>query len=116
MQSSAAPARNKPIFACLWLLLSGLMGAAVAQDAPTVTKVEPPSWWSNHSINPVRLLVRGTNLTGTRVRATRPQTIVSDVRINKNGTYLFVNVRITTEAKPGEYPLTVESAGGVERR
>ena len=30
--------------------------------APHVTKVEPPSWWPGHSINPVRLLVRGTSL------------------------------------------------------
>src|SRR5262249_55232240 len=91
---------------------SGLISTAAAQNAPTVSKVEPPSWWSNHSINPVRLLVRGTNLSGARVRATRPQTVVSDVRINPNGTYLFVNVRISAAAKPGEYPLVVESAQG----
>src|SRR6266852_2812912 len=63
--------------------------------APAVTKVEPPSWWTNQRINPVRLLIRGANLNGARVKADRPQTVVSNVRVNSNGTYLFVNVRIS---------------------
>ena len=33
-----------------------------AAAPPEVTKVEPPSWWPGHSIDPVRLLVRGQNL------------------------------------------------------
>ena len=40
-------------------------------QAPSVTKVDPPSWWANHTINPVRLLVRGVNLTGAREDAFR---------------------------------------------
>src|SRR2546430_1810822 len=36
---------------------------------PQVLKVEPPSWWTGHTINPVRLLIRGTNLRGARVSA-----------------------------------------------
>ena len=53
-------------------LLSLVMATSLlAQDqqlvAPTVTKVEPPDWWVGHSINPVRLLVRGGALAGARV-------------------------------------------------
>ena len=109
---ASPPPVCKPLFVWLCVLLSGLISTAAAQNSPTVTKVEPPSWWSNHTINPVRLLLRGTNLSGARVRAMRPQTVVSDVRINPKGTYLFVNVRISPAAKPGEYPLLVESDQG----
>lgn len=97
--------------ALLSMMLLGGFTVAAAQ-ALTVTKVEPPSWWSNHSLNPVRLLVRGTNLSGAQVRATRPQTVVSDVRVNARGTYLFANLRISPSALPGDYPLSVESALG----
>jgi glycosidase len=93
----------------LLLLAAGNRAAA---QAPVISKVEPPSWWSNHTINPVRLLIRGRNLTGARVSATRSETILSDVRINRNGTYLFVNVRIGPTARPGEYPLIVETTQG----
>jgi neopullulanase len=81
-------------------------------SAPLVTKVEPPSWWINHSINPVRLLIHGSNLLGAKVRSTRPQTIVSEVRVNSNGTYLFVSVRINPAAGPGDYPLVIETPRG----
>jgi len=91
--------------------LLGALQVGAAQ-APVVTKVEPPSWWANHTINPVRLLIRGMNLSHARVRTTRPQTSVSDVRVNRNGTYLFVDVRIDPSAMPGDYPLILETDGG----
>ena len=47
------------------LLLTAGAGPAAA-DPPIVDKVEPPSWWAGHSINPVRLLLRGR---GLRARA-----------------------------------------------
>lgn len=83
-----------------------------AIGAPAVEKVEPPSWWARHSIDPVRLLVRGRNLNGARVKATRAEVETSDVRINRNGTYLFVNVNVSGEARPGYYPLLLETPAG----
>src|SRR5260370_110145 len=101
------------IGASLFILLAGVACFDDPQaSSPSIIKVEPPSWWANHTINPVRLRIRGKNLTEARVRATRPQTIVSDVRINPRGTYLFVNLRISPSAQPGEYPLMVETAQG----
>lgn len=78
--------------------------------APSISKVEPPSWWAGHSINPVRLLVRGNNLGGARVRTTNPAIKVSEVFVNPSGTYLFVSVTIAGAPRPGSYPLIVETA------
>jgi glycosidase len=96
----------------LILFASTLCLAHPQSGAPSVTKVEPPSWWTNHAVNLVRLLIRGQNFTGARVNAERPQTLVSDVRVNRNGTYLFVSVRISSTAKPGDYPLIIQTAQG----
>jgi glycosidase len=85
---------------------------ATAQALPTVQKVEPPSWWAAHTINPVRLLVRGANLEGAHVTATRPGTSASAVAVNSAGTYLFVSVNINPAAQPGDYPLQLETASG----
>ena len=60
----------------------------------------------------MRLLVRGTNLQGARVRATKPAIQTSDVLVNRTGTYLFVNVRIDPAARPGSYPLTLITSKG----
>src|SRR5688572_31582012 len=43
------------ITATIFVLLAGVVCFAYAQtSAPSITKVEPPSWWANHTINPVR--------------------------------------------------------------
>ncbi len=89
----------------------GSLPATVISE-PSVSKVEPPSWWSNHSINPVRLLVRGANLQGARVQSATRDIVVSQVRVNDRGTYLFVNLNINRIAKPGSYPLTVVTDAG----
>ena len=85
---------------------------ASASAAPAITKVEPPNWWGKHTINPVRLLVRGTNLFGARVQATKPGVQTSSVLVNGRGTYLFVNVTISPNARPGSYPLKVTTTQG----
>src|SRR6266849_1190898 len=94
------------------VLTSAICNHASPQAAPEVSKVEPPSWWARHTINPVRLLVRGRNLAGARVRSVNPAIRVFDVLVNKNGTYLFVSLGISPAARPGEYPLTLDTAVG----
>jgi glycosidase len=79
-----------------------------------VTKVEPPNWWTDHSLNPVRLLIHGSGLQGATITADR-ELNASRVWVNDAGTYLFVDVNIPRGAAPGDYPLQVQTANGVTR-
>ena len=79
---------------------------------PAVSKVEPPNWWANHSINPVRLLVRGSNLQGARVSTSAPGVSLGLTRLNQGGTYLFVDVHIGPGAATGPAPITVATPAG----
>src|ERR1700752_1416649 len=81
-------------------------------QTPTVTKVDPPSWWAKHAITPVRLLVRGANLRGARVRPLNPELRTSEGTVNERGTYLFVDLEISPSLRPGMYPLLLESKSG----
>lgn len=83
-----------------------------AQTAPTVLKVEPPNWWAGHSINPVRVLIRGRNLTGARVAAVGEGLQTGLTRVNAAGTYLFVDVVIDPAARPGRRALRLTTSGG----
>ncbi len=94
------------IFACAIYFRAPAQG-----EPPTVTKVEPPSWWSNHSINPVRLLVWGKNLSGARVRAPRGLKI-SNISVSIDGSYVFLSVAVEKSARPGSYPLILETVNG----
>ena len=81
-----------------------------AAQTPSVEKVEPPNWWAGHSINPVRVLVRGKNLTGARVTCGR--LTCGTPTINAAGTYAFIDVTIPAGTAPGSTPLTIRTQGG----
>ena len=83
-----------------------------AGAAPQVLKVEPPNWWAGHSINPVRLLIRGHNLGGAWVTAPGTGVRADRASTNAAGTYLFVDVTIDARARPGRRSLRVATASG----
>ncbi|HEX6623378.1 MAG TPA: alpha-amylase family glycosyl hydrolase [Pyrinomonadaceae bacterium] len=83
-----------------------------AQNASAVSKVEPPSWWAGHSINPVRVMLRGRNLHGARVEPVGAGIGTGLVRVNERGTYLFVDVTIDERAAAGTRRLRVVTAAG----
>jgi glycosidase len=101
-----------PALAALALLLPpGLPAAA----PPEVLKVEPPSWWAGHSIDPVRLLVRGRNLAGAEVSGAGPGLTAGPAKVNAAGTYLFVDVTIDRQAAPGPRALDLRTPGGTAK-
>lgn len=77
-----------------------------------VTKVDPPSWWSNHTVNPIRLLIRGRNLSGARIKSPSANLRLSNVRINSNSTYIFADLQISSATRPGKYSLSLETNAG----
>ena len=83
---------------------------SLAAQGPIVEKVDPPNWWAGHSINPVRLLVRGRNLAGARVEC--PHLACAPVRVNANGTYVFIDVTVPPHIAAGSYPLTLRASAG----
>ena len=94
------------------IILSAASQLSFAQSTPQVTKVEPSGWWTNHSINPVRVLIRGQNLRGASVQASASGLIAGPAKVNATGTYVFVDVRITPHAKPGIRNLRITTRGG----
>lgn len=90
-----------------------LVQLARAQPAPKVTSVEPPSWWPNHSLNPVRLLVRGTNLVGASLVSEDAALRPGLVRVNQAGTSMLVDVQIEAGASPGPRVMKVVRSGGL---
>src|ERR671932_2707435 len=94
------------------VLVCAPAAVCAAQRLPSVTKVEPPNWWAGHSINPVRVMLRGQNLVGARVEAVGQGIRTGLVRVNEAGTYAFVDVFIDKDARPGSRQLRVTTAAG----
>ncbi|MFL6215568.1 MAG: alpha-amylase family glycosyl hydrolase [Blastocatellia bacterium] len=98
------------------LLFAALLcgaAAALAQAAPAVSKVEPPSWWPRHSLNPVRVMIRGRDLAGATVTAgSAGLRVIGPVKVNERGTYLFIDLSIAPTARPGTRQLRITTPGG----
>jgi len=96
------------------LLILSVAGIVSLDAQPQIAKVEPPSWWVAHTINPVRLLISGNQLVGARLSSTQGlQT--SNIKVSANGTYVFADVSIPADAQPGNYPLDLTTPGGTTR-
>src|SRR2546425_188902 len=84
------------LFFCLAL------ASACFSQVPEILKVEPQSWWTGSSVNPVRLMIRGRNLTGARAQAIGPGLrVVGAPKTNPRGSYLFIDIIIAPNAQPG---------------
>ncbi|HEX8494736.1 MAG TPA: alpha-amylase family glycosyl hydrolase [Pyrinomonadaceae bacterium] len=98
--------------ASLIALLIASASVSVAQTAPVVLKVDPPNWWIGHSINPVRVLIRGRGFHGARVEAVGGGLKTGLVRVSAAGTYIFVDVIIDPQASAGRRSLRITTPGG----
>jgi glycosidase len=70
------------------------------EDAPAVTKVEPPSWWVGLTPE-VMLLLSGHDLEATHVACNLPALRVSRTQSAGGGKYLFVWLKIGADTKSG---------------
>lgn len=93
-----------------WIVLTGIVCSA---QTPTVSRVEPPSWWTQSTLNPVRVLVSGMNLKGARVQVTgRGVQVASAPSVNPSGSHLFVDLAITPNAAAGKRALRITTPQG----
>ncbi|HTG94198.1 MAG TPA: alpha-amylase family glycosyl hydrolase [Pyrinomonadaceae bacterium] len=97
----------------LVLLLSSHI--SFAQSPPEVFKIDPPSWFVRHSVNPVRLLIQGRNLNGARVQALDAGLRLGPAKVNTAGTYVFVDAFIESQTRRGKRTLQITTANGITR-
>src|SRR5688572_18626481 len=104
---------KKLLICAISVLLYPIVAAA---QSPEILKVDPPSWWTRSSMNPVRVMIRGRNFQGARVQISGPGLrVIGAPKINHRGTYIFVDVSIAPNAPPGERSITVTTPRGSVR-
>jgi glycosidase len=79
----------------------------------SISRVEPPSWWTGFKETGLQLLVYGENISEFSPALDYPGVSVKRVERVKSPNYLFVYLDIGIEAKPGEFDITFSGAGEV---
>ncbi len=79
---------------------------------PQVLSCDPPSWWAGHTLNPVRLMIRGRGLSGARLEAASGGLSFGKPRVSDSGHYLWVDVKVAKGAKPGRRAFNVVTREG----
>lgn len=104
--------RDTLVFALLLVAAAAIFAqGADLPDAPTVTKVEPPSWWVNLTTD-LMILLSGTHLQATHVSCNLPEITVSRTESSANGTYLFVWMKLDANLKSGTTVCRITTAKG----
>ena len=104
----------KKILICAICVL--LYSTEALAQSPEITKVDPPSWWTRSSMNPVRVMIRGRNFQGARVQISGPGLrVVGAPKINDRGTYIFADVSVAPNAPSGQRSITVTTPRGSAR-
>ena len=105
--------KNKLRYIVFLLLAANCLLLTANAQTPTIEKIDPPNWWANYSVNPVRVLVRGTNLSGANVIAPNNSSLKTyNFRASENGHYLFFDVEIAPKAKVGKYVFKLVTKNG----
>lgn len=94
-----------------WFTVAVLVAGSVLAAPPAVSKVEPPDWWTKTTLKSLQVLIRGSNLRGAKVTTKSPLKI-RNAQSNELGTYLFVELIPSQKARPGSYPIRIETAEG----
>ena len=108
---------NRILTAIAAILLVSCAGSsfdpsAVADaDKTQVTRVEPLSWWVGMK-TPLQILVQGENISEYNVSVEGGKGVsVTGVHKADSPNYLFVDVKIASNAKPGTYYIVFSKDG-----
>jgi neopullulanase len=94
-------------------LAIGLFASQTPQPSrPTITKVQPPHWWTPTNWRDVLLLCDGNNLRDAKVASLSPDLAVTKVSSSEDGRYLFVWLRLAPKATPRPHRLIVRTPEG----
>src|SRR5260370_22070575 len=85
--------------------------ATTTDDAPVVTKVEPPNWWLKLTPE-LMVLVSGQHLEATGVSCNLPNLVVERTQATAGGSYLFVWLKLEPEIKSGTAGCRITTTAG----
>jgi neopullulanase len=99
----------------LSLLVLLIGSASLRAQSPGITRVEPTHWWTGMKEPRLQVLLYGKDLAGSNVVITQPGVRLEKVHTVENPNYLFVDLTIGPDARPGTFPIVLTKEVPVRR-
>jgi glycosidase len=90
----------------LFILLSSVTSLASFCQEVTLTRVEPPSWWTGFKNPAVQIMIYGKNIGQTVPVINTPGVTLKRINRVENQNYLFLDVTLSKTIQPGFFPIT----------
>jgi len=81
------------------------------QSQYSISRVEPPSWWTGMKYHEIQLLVYGEGISELRPWMEYPGVQLKEVTLVPNRNYMFITLDIKPEAQPGEIVIQFRNGG-----
>ncbi|MCL3779874.1 alpha-amlyase [Prolixibacteraceae bacterium JC049] len=92
----------------LVLFISLLLSSITLFAQLDIERVEPPFWWTEMKNPQLQIMIYGKNLSGSSVTTTTEGIEITQVRQVESPNYLFVDLNILPESKPGKIELLIK--------
>lgn len=69
----------------------------------------PPNWWTGMENPSLQIMIHGKNIAEYQVKLNYPGVVLESVSSVENKNYLFLNLHISNQAKPGSLPFIFSS-------
>jgi glycosidase len=99
--------KKSHIFILLFFVISW---SSFSQEI-TLTRVEPPFWWTGFKNSSLQLLIYGKNIGKTNPSIVSTEVKLKNVHVMENPNYLFLDIIISKDAQPGSFPIVFYKDG-----
>lgn len=94
-----------------WIHQAGMLSACIlffignvySQEKTTISRIDPTCWWTDMQYNEVQLMISGRNLGNVEYSFSSKDIIINEIHKTDNNHYIFIDILITSIAKPGKY-------------
>ncbi len=93
-------------------VLTGFIGPVLAGN--TINRVEPPFWWTGFKDSSLQLLVHGSDISAYHPKISFPGVEITKVIRLKSPNYLFIDLKIATDTRPGKFNITFTKSDNQE--
>ena len=97
----------------LFFILLVVFPSTIFPQEVSLSRIEPPSWWTGFKQTDLQLMVYGKNIASSRISVDYPGFTIRKISKVTNPNYLFLDMTISPAARPGIATILLKTSGAI---